>query len=128
MPYTVELRGVFTAIQVLKSSVRAQAGLPPLVTDGGFHVTLRAGFQFTAEQLTPRGWFTDTDAAQQAIDDCCRYLASDKWTHLLEFRPTFELVAREVFQQLASRIQQLTYVELENQTVGVRTRYQPETS
>ena len=124
MVYTVVIQKTFTALQGLKSTVRALEGLPPLVKDEGFRVTLHVGISFADNQLKDAGWFVDTDASQRVVDECCARLSHDKWTNMFEFRPTVELVSRYIFQQLSNEIDQLSYVELENQTIGVRTRYQ----
>ena len=47
------------------------------------------------------------------------------WTELFDFRPTFELVARHLYDQLATRIPQLAFVELRDETFEVTTRYVP---
>jgi hypothetical protein len=44
---------------------------------------------------------------------------------LFDFRPTFELAARHLYQQLSRRIPQLSYIELRDETFGVTTRYAP---
>lgn len=123
MSYFVEIERAFTAVQGLPSPVRVQRGISPLARGQGFEIVLRVGVSFDDDQLTERGWFFDTDAAEEVIDDCCAHLASDTWTSLFDFRPTFELVARHVFLRLASSVTQLSYVELDNRTIGVRTRY-----
>jgi len=123
MSYLVEIERIFTAVQGLPSPVRARRGIAPLARGQGFAVVLRAGVAFHEEQLTERGWFFDTDAAEEAIENCCAHLASDSWTNLFDFRPTFELVARHVFHSLAPTVPQLSHIDLTNQTIGVKTRY-----
>jgi hypothetical protein len=118
--YAVELERSFRAVQGLPSPVRAGRGDPPV---DGFEVVLRAGVTFGEEQLTGRGWFFDTDAADEVLDELCARLAARPWTELFAFRPTFELVARHVFGELSARLAQLSYVELANRTMGVTTRY-----
>jgi len=121
--YLVEIERLFTAVQGLPSPVRVQRGISPLVRGQGFDVALRVGVSFDDDQLSERGWFFDTDAAEEIIDSCCAHLSSDTWTGLFDFRPTFELVARHVFSRLVGGLAQLSYVELDNRTVGVKTRY-----
>jgi hypothetical protein len=125
MAYVVEVSQEFHAVQGLASPVRAARGLPPIT--GGVAVILRAGVAFEDEQLTARGWFFDTDAAAQILEACCARLAGQVWTELFDFRPTFELVARAIFRQLAEGIPQLAYVELRDDTFGTTTRYSPPT-
>ena len=86
---------------------------------------LRIGVAFDDDQLTDRGWFFDTDAAQEALEACCDNLARHAWTESFDFRPTFELVAKHVFHRLSDSITQLSYAELSDQTFGVTTRYTP---
>jgi 6-pyruvoyltetrahydropterin/6-carboxytetrahydropterin synthase len=123
--YAVEIEKSFSAVQGLTSPVRGASGLPPLAGPDGFQVTLHVGVTFADDQLTERGWFVDTDAVAGLIDETCNYLSSDSWTSLFGFRPTFELVAHAIFLRLRERIAQVSYVELHNRTIGVRTRYQP---
>ena len=123
MAYVVEVEQQFHARQGLPSPVRAARGLPPLT--GGVTVILRAGVAFEDEQLTARGWFFDTDAATRTLEACCARLAGQVWTELFDFRPTFELVAREIFRELAESLPQLAYVELRDDTFGTTTRYSP---
>jgi 6-pyruvoyltetrahydropterin/6-carboxytetrahydropterin synthase len=122
--YTVELYQSFNVRQGLKSPVRGLGGLPPLISEDGFDVTLRIGIKFSDSQLTDKGWFVDTDAVEKELEKCAQYLSSNTWTQLFEFRPTFELVARWVYNNIIKSYPQLAYVELENTTIAVRTRYQ----
>ncbi|MEU8241003.1 hypothetical protein AB0C07_22395 [Actinoplanes missouriensis] len=91
----------------------------------GIDVILRIGVAFTEEQLTGRGWFFDTDEAAEVVERCCRDLGARPWTELFVFRPTFELVARHLYQQMAGQIPQLTFIELRDDTFGVTARYAP---
>ena len=50
-------------------------------------------------------------------------LAERTWTELFDFPPTFELVARHVFDRLSAGIAGLAYVELLDKEFNVRTRY-----
>lgn len=118
--YQVEISRSFKAKQGLKSPVRASDGLAPLGSD--FDAILKVGIIFQAEQLTERGWFVDTDAVEKQVAAISEYLASDTWTKLFDFRPTFELVSKWVADKL-HEIPQLEYVELENRTIPVKTRY-----
>ena len=121
--FQIEIKKKFNAYQGLKSPVRNAKGLSSLVDDNGFSVTMTVGIQFEEAQLNERGWFVDTDAMDDVVDECVKYLASDKWTVLFEFRPTFELVAKWSFDNLAEKIPQLVYIELNNATIDVSTRY-----
>ncbi|WP_305783597.1 hypothetical protein [Symbioplanes lichenis] len=49
----------------------------------------------------------------------------EPWTVLFGFRPTWELVAREVFGAPAAEVPRLAYVEPADRTFGTRTRYRP---
>jgi 6-pyruvoyltetrahydropterin/6-carboxytetrahydropterin synthase len=118
--YLVEMERSFRAVQGLPSPIRTRRGEPPV---DGFDVVLRAGVAFGDDQLTGRGWFFDTDAADEVLDALSARLAGRPWTDLFDFRPTFELVARHVFGELSGRLAQLSYVELVNRTLGVTTRY-----
>lgn len=84
---------------------------------------MRVGFAFVDEQLGDRGWFIDTDELDSVIDAFVGELTADSWTEKFSFRPTFELVSRWAYEQLAVSIPQLSYVELMNLSLGVSTRY-----
>jgi hypothetical protein len=122
MGYLVEVERQFRAVQGLPSPVRARRGLPP--NTGGISVVVRAGVEFGEEALTARGWFFDTDAAAEELAECCAGLDERPWTAVFDFRPTFELVSRHLYRRLVPRLPGLTYLEIEDQTFGVRTRYQ----
>ncbi len=122
MPFEVTVEHAFRARQGLPGPVRAEQGLPPA---GAVDVVVRAGVGFHDEQLTARGWFFDTDAAAAELRQCCAGLDGPLWTEVFDFRPTFELVARELFHRLAPRLPQLTFVEIEDRTFGTRTYYLP---
>ena len=76
--------------------MRDAKNLPPLMPAEGFRVTMRAGFSFEDDQLGERGWFVDTDALDESVDRCAERLAGGAWP--------------EIF-------------ELDNETIGVATRY-----
>ncbi|GAA2845187.1 hypothetical protein Acy02nite_46480 [Actinoplanes cyaneus] len=118
MPYTVEVERRFQARQGLRAAVRSV--LPPGATVA---VLLRVGITFDDDQLTDRGWFFDTDVVADLLAECCAELSRETWTSLFPFRPTFELVARELHGRLASQIAQLAYVELRDESLGSTTRY-----
>ena len=86
-------------------------------------MTMRAGFSFEDDQLGERGWFVDTDALDESVDRCVERLAGGAWPEIFDFRPSFENVAKWAFTDLAPSIPQLDYVELDNETIGVTTRY-----
>jgi 6-pyruvoyltetrahydropterin/6-carboxytetrahydropterin synthase len=123
MAFEVTVEHAFRARQGLPSPVRAAQSLPPVVD---IEVVVRAGVVFGDEQLAPRGWFFDTDAATAELHRCCAALDGPVGTELVDFRPTFELVARELYRRLAPRLPQLAFVEIEDRTLGVRTRYRPD--
>lgn len=110
---------------------RARQGLPSwlgrsLIKPGAdIEVILRAAVTFTDAQLTEHGWFFDTDALAERLDECTALLGDGPWTARFPFRPTFELVARQVYGELAGSVTQLAWVELEDRTFGTRTRYRP---
>jgi 6-pyruvoyltetrahydropterin/6-carboxytetrahydropterin synthase len=118
--FCVEISKSFRASQGLASPVRASKGQPGIE---GFSVVLRVGVEFADSQLNVRGWFVDTDAVEEVVAKTSQYLASDTWTVLFEFRPTFEAVAKWACERLRAEIPQLVYVELENKTLHVTTRY-----
>lgn len=113
----------FKADQGLKSPVRNAKNLPSVVPAEGFDTVLRVGIAFEDSQVNDRGWFVDTDAVELELNNWSAYLASDKWTNLFDFRPTYEQVARLSYETLRQKIPQLAYVELDNQTLDVKTRY-----
>ncbi|MFD6514464.1 6-carboxytetrahydropterin synthase [Rhodococcus sp. NPDC060176] len=121
--FSVEIRRTFAVRQGLPAPVRDAKNLPPLMPAEGFRVTMRAGFSFQDDQLGDRGWFVDTDALDEAIDRCTEQLASGVWPEIFDFRPSFENVTKWAFGELAPSIPQLAYVELDNETIGVATRY-----
>jgi hypothetical protein len=125
MSYVVEVERHFRVRQGLPSPVRTANGRPRIEAATGVDLTVTAGVAFEDDQLTARGWFFDTDAAADELDHACADLAVQRWTDLFDFRPTFELVARHVFDRLAPRMPQLAFVELYDESFGSRTRYRP---
>lgn len=126
--YQVTISKKLRVRQGLDSPVRATAGLTSLVPDEGFEITLFAAIRFKTSQINERGWFVDTDAVEKTVTAWVEYLSSDKWTNLFEFRPTFEKVAEISYQKLSGEIPQLFYIELDNRTINVKTRYEGEVS
>ncbi|BCJ43517.1 hypothetical protein GCM10010168_41730 [Actinoplanes ianthinogenes] len=118
MAYTVEVERRFRARQGLTAAVRSV-----LAPGEDVPVLLRIGVDFEDAQLTGRGWFFDTDVAGDLLDKCCAELAGAVWTSLFPFRPTFELVARDLYERLAAGIPQLAFVELRDEAFGTVTRY-----
>jgi hypothetical protein len=125
MSFVVEVERHFRVQQGLPSPVRARSGRPRIEPGAGVELTVTVGVAFADHQLTDRGWFFDTDAAADQVDRVCAGLATQAWTDLFDFRPTFELVARHLFQQLAPRMPQLAFVDLYDRSFGSRTRYLP---
>jgi hypothetical protein len=123
MAFEVTVEHAFRARQGLPSPVRAEQRLPPIAD---IEVVVRAGVIFRDEQLTDRGWFYDTDAATAELHRLCAGLNGPVWTEVFDFRPTFELVARELYRRLGPRLPQLAFIEIEDRTLGVRTRYRPD--
>jgi 6-pyruvoyltetrahydropterin/6-carboxytetrahydropterin synthase len=122
MPYVVEISQRVPITQGLPSPVRRSAGLPAVPS---VPLLLTAGIAFDDDQLTARGWFADTDAVSAVVRACADRLGSAPWTSLFDFRPTFELVARRVFAELAASIPQLAFVALRDETFGTTTRFTP---
>jgi 6-pyruvoyltetrahydropterin/6-carboxytetrahydropterin synthase len=122
--FVVDVERRFKAVQGLPSPIRAGRRLPP-IRPGGVSAVLRIGVTFDDSQLTERGWFFDTDAVVEVVQECCDDLERRAWSGLFDFRPTFELVARHLYHKLSERIAQLAYVELRDETFGVTTRYSP---
>jgi hypothetical protein len=112
MPYIVSVERSFTARREPDQSGR---------TD----MVLTVGVEFAEDQLTDRGWLFDNESMDVVLTERAEFLATAAWTDLFSFRPTFELVTRELFHQLAGSITQLRFVELADRTVGVTTRFSP---
>lgn len=123
MKYTVKVQKKFKALQGLESPIRHAKGLPALQPVDGYDTALHITIAFDESQLGKRGWFVDTDGLDDAINAITGHLSSAKWTDLFDFRPTFELVARWVYQELEPKVPQLISIELENQTIGTMTKY-----
>ncbi|WP_433717855.1 hypothetical protein ACQP2Y_27160 [Actinoplanes sp. CA-051413] len=123
MAYEVEVERAFRARQGLPSPVRQRRGLSPLEPGADVEVVLRAAVAFDDAQLTERGWFFDTDELAERLDGWAQVLGTGVWTAQFAFRPTFELVARHLFGELAAEVPQLAWVELQDRTFGSRTRY-----
>jgi len=121
--FSIEIRRTFAVRQGLPAPVRDAKNLPPLMPAEGFRVTMRAGFSFEDDQLGERGWFVDTDALDESVDRCAERLAGGAWPEIFDFRLSFENVTKWAFTELAPSIPQLDYVELDNETIGVATRY-----
>jgi 6-pyruvoyltetrahydropterin/6-carboxytetrahydropterin synthase len=121
--FEVVVSSSFKARQGLKAPVRGENSLPDVAPSEGFSIIIRAGIEFKVSQLNKSGWFVDTDAVELQLKKLADYLSSDTWTNLFDFRPTFERVAELSYQKIASEIPQLSYVELDNVTLGVKTRY-----
>ncbi len=125
MAFVVEVERAFRAVQGLRSPVRARRGLSLISPAKGVDVCLRVGIAFSDDQLSDEGRFLDTDLVTEQIQVCCDDLAERAWTELFDFPPTFELVARHVFDRLSTAIAGLAYVELKDKEFNVRTRYIP---
>jgi hypothetical protein len=123
MAFVVEVERAFRAVQGLRSPVRARRGLSLISPAKGVDVSLRVGIAFSDDQLNADGRFFDTDLVAEQIQACCDDLAERTWTELFDFPPTFELVARHVFDRLSPGIAGLAYVELKDKEFNVRTRY-----
>jgi hypothetical protein len=125
MSFVVEVERRLRVNQGLPSPIRARTGQSLIEPGTGVDLTVRVGVAFEDDQLTDRGWFFDTDAADRQLERACADLTTRVWTELFDFRPTFELVARHLFRRLAPEMPQLAFVELCDESFGSRTRYQP---
>ncbi|MFI6074658.1 hypothetical protein ACIA5C_24170 [Actinoplanes sp. NPDC051343] len=125
MSFVVEVDRRFQVRPGLASPVRARSGQPLLEPGGAVELTVTVGVAFEDDQLDHLGRYFDTDAAAGQVDLACADLAAHTWTELFDFRPTFELVARHLYERLAPGIPQLTFVQLHDETFGSRTRYRP---
>ncbi len=128
MSFVIEVSKKVTVKQGLLSPVKAKVA-KETKTDKQpireFEIVVRAGVAFADKQLKKSGWFVDSDAFEQELQKRVDYLASDVWTTLFDFRPTFELVSQWLANELKPHVKQLEYVELENKTLGVVTQYIP---
>jgi hypothetical protein len=127
MDFRVEVERRIEVRQGLTSPVRARRGLAPIPAGEGTSVLVKAGVVFDEGQLDELGRFVDTDLVAEELDHCCARLTGQPWADLFAFRPTFELVARHVYRELAGRVPQVGFVELRDETFGVTTRYEPPT-
>jgi hypothetical protein len=123
MSFVVEVDRRFAVAQGLSSPVRARTGGPRLAPGATIDLTVTIGVAFEDGQLDPRGRFFDTDAAADHLDRVCADLTTRAWTELFDFRPTFELVARHLYDRLTPSVPQLAFVELHDRSFGTRTRY-----
>jgi hypothetical protein len=121
--FVVEVDRPIQVRQGLSSPVRARTGQSLLEPGAAIDLTVTIGVAFEDDQLDHLGRYFDTDAAADQVDLACADLAAHTWTELFDFRPTFELVARHLFERLAPGIPQLTFVQLHDETFGSRTRY-----
>ena len=119
MGFVVAVERRFKARQGLGAPARERAGLALLGPGEKVEVTLRLGVSFADEQLDEKGRFFDTDELGSRLDEVVAELQSATWTRLFPFRPTFELVARELYRRLAP----VSFVELRDETFGSSTRY-----
>jgi 6-pyruvoyl tetrahydropterin synthase-like protein len=123
MKYELKVEKSFRAVQGLRSPIRNVAGLASKLPPEGYEITLVAGVVFDDSQLNQRGWFVDSDAVAIALEAIGQQLASKKWTEQFDFRPTFELVAKWVFEQLEEKIDNLSYIELASKTLEISVTY-----
>lgn len=123
MGYVVEVERRIKVVQGLPSPVRARRGLGLLPPGEGVSLLVKVGVEFADEQLTGRGWFLDTDDIAERLEAATERLEAAPWTELFPFRPTFELVARQLWAELTGGVPQLSFVELRDETFGVNTRY-----
>ncbi|GIE92786.1 6-carboxytetrahydropterin synthase [Paractinoplanes rishiriensis] len=123
MSFVVEVERRLTVRQGLSSPIRSRRGLTLIGPGEGVDIVVRVAVTFADDQLNEDGRFLDTDALTEELDTQCAILTARPWTETFPFRPTFELVARELFGRLAERVPQLTHVELADESFGSRTRY-----
>ncbi|MEV6846086.1 6-carboxytetrahydropterin synthase [Actinoplanes sp. NPDC051411] len=120
MSFVVEVDRRFPVRQGLAGGAKAR-----LVPGAAIELRVTVGVAFEDDQLDHLGRYFDTDAAAEQVDRVCADLAGHVWTDLFDFRPTFELVARHLFERLAPEIPQLAFVRLRDETFGSRTCYRP---
>jgi hypothetical protein len=120
MSFVVEVDRQFRVRQGLPGNGHAR-----LAPGASIDLTVTVGVAFEDHQLDDLGRYFDTDAAAAQVDRACAGLATQPWTSLFDFRPTFELVARHLFGRLATQIPQLAFVELNDRSFSSRTRYLP---
>lgn len=84
---------------------------------------MRVAFEFSDDQLDGDERFIDTDTLETLLDDYADQLSRTAWTEIFDRRPTFEYVTHWLYQQLSQHIPQLSYVSLDNETIGVTTAY-----
>lgn len=84
---------------------------------------MRVAFEFSDDQLDGDERFIDTDTLEALLDDYANQLSRTAWTETFDHRPTFEYVTCWLYQQLSQHIPQLSYVSLDNETIGVTTAY-----
>jgi hypothetical protein len=120
MSFVVEVDRRFPVRQGLPGAGKAR-----IEPGAAVELTVTVGVAFEDDQLDHLGRYFDTDDAADRIDAACAELTTHRWTELFDFRPTFELVARHLFERLTPEIPQLAYVQLHDETFGSRTRYRP---
>lgn len=127
MSYLVTVARPARIHQGLAAPVRATRGLEPVERPSapGRQIRLVAGITFDDYDLTARGIFVDTDTVEQCLEQEVTRLESAPWTQIFSFRPSMELVSRDVFYRLQARIDNLGYVELDDLQIGASTRYIP---
>lgn len=123
MSFVVEVTENATVRQGIKRTVKTGTSNSPAIES--FDIRIKAGVAFTDKQLTKAGRFVDSDDFATQVRQKADYLASDAWTILFDFTPTFELVAKWLCDQLQADVKQLEYVEIENVSLGVTTQYIP---
>ena len=123
MSFVVEVDRRVRVRQGLSSPVRARNGQSLLEPGAAIDLTVTIGVAFEDAQLDNLGRYFDTDAAADRLGRACAELEARPWTELFDFRPTFELVGRHLFERLAAEIPQLAFVQLHDESFGSRTRY-----
>jgi hypothetical protein len=121
--FVVEVDRPIQVRQGLSSPVRARTGQSLLEPGAVIDLTVTIGVAFEDDQLDHLGRYFDTDAVVDRLGRACADLEARPWTELFDFRPTFELVARRLFERLAAEIPQLAFVQLHDRSFGSRTRY-----
>jgi hypothetical protein len=113
--------------QGLAAPVRSGRGLDPLERPDalGRDIRMVVAIVFGDDELNDRGIFIDTDLVEQYLDEEVARLESAPWTRMFPFRPSMELVCRDLFHRLLTRIDNLVYVEFDDLQLGVMTRYGP---
>ena len=125
-PVTIRQGSLTPAKKPAKSKSIQSAVVKPIeVPVKEYEIVLRVGIAFADKQLNKKGWFVDGEEFEAEVKKQAAYLASDVWSTLFNFPPTFEMVTQWVCEQITPLVKQVEYVEIENKTLGVVIQYVP---